>query len=92
MRIFLFLLILFPCVAYGQITKPGVQAENGGSVLGRALTINCDNVCIVCNLTGTTMNITFSSSCSSGPPTQYYLAYQGVTMTYLGVKMTYLGR
>lgn len=66
MRIFLVLLILFPLTAYGQITKPGVQAENGGTILGRALTVNCDNNCIVCSLSGTTLTISLSSSCSGG--------------------------
>lgn len=66
MRILFLVLMLLPITAYAQISKPGVQAENGGTVLGRALTINCDGNCIQCNLTGTTMNITFSSSCSGG--------------------------
>lgn len=66
MRIFLILMILFPTISYGQITKPGVQAENGGSVLGRALSVNCDGSCILCTLTGTTMNISFNTSCGGG--------------------------
>lgn len=68
MRILFILLMLLPIAAYGQISKPGVEAQNGGSVLGRALSINCDNNCIVCTLTGTTMNITFSNSCGSSSP------------------------
>ena len=66
MRILFLILFFFPIIAYAQITKPGVQAENGGSVLGRALSVNCDGSCILCTLTGTTMNITFSSSCGGG--------------------------
>lgn len=66
MKILFIFLLLMPTICYAQISKPGVQAENGGTVLGRALTINCDGNCIQCNLSGTTMNITFSSSCSGG--------------------------
>lgn len=73
MRILFLLLLLFPSICYGQITKPGVQAENGGSVLGRALTVNCDDVCIVCSLSGTTLTLSFNPICSSGPPTGDYL-------------------
>jgi hypothetical protein len=66
MRILFLLFLFMPIICYGQITKPGVQAENGGSVLGRALTVNCDNVCIVCSLSGTTLSISLSGACSGG--------------------------
>lgn len=88
----LILLLVLSTTSLAQITKPGVEGSNGGTLLGRALTVNCDNVCIICSLSSTILTISFNPSCSSGPPPQFYLAYRGVTMTYLGVNMTYLGR
>ena len=91
MRIFLLLFVLYPCLAYGQISKPGVEGMNGGSVLGRALSINCDNVCILCSLSGTTMTVAFNSSCSGSVPTAS-VTYLGTKVTYLGVPVLYLGK
>lgn len=91
MRTLLFLLMIFPTISYGQISKPGVQAENGGSVLGRALTVNCDNVCIVCGLSGTTVTISFNPLCSSGPPPSTNLTFLGVNLQFNGTLLMFKG-
>jgi hypothetical protein len=66
----LIFLSLLPIISFAQIGPGGftprgsVQAQNGGSALGTALTINCDNVCISCSLSGTTLTI--SDTCTGG--------------------------
>lgn len=88
-----FLIFLLPSVCFGQITKPGVNGQNWGTNIGRALTINCSNIqvggnCLTCTMLGTTMTIALTSSCT---PPSLFVTYLGVQATYLGQTVTYLG-
>lgn len=91
--LFSFLITMaFAQVGPGGVTPRGsIQGKNGGTPLGTALTVNCDGNCILCTLSGTTMTISFNSSCSSGPTTPT-VTYLGVNVTYLGVPVLYLGK
>lgn len=89
MRILLLLLLIFPITAYGQITKPGVEGQNAGSPLGRALTVNCDGNCIICTMSNTIMTISFSSSCSSSPSES--LTFLSIPLQFQGTLLQFKG-
>lgn len=57
MRILFLLLFLFPSLCFGQITKYGVNVQNGGIDQGRAGTVNCDGTSVMCAVSGSTVTI-----------------------------------
>ena len=65
MKFWLLIFMLFPSLAFGQISKPGVEASNAGTIIGHANTVNCDGTYSVCTMSGSVLTITSSGGSSS---------------------------